>query len=64
MKRKGSNIARIRKLEQEIQSLKIDLWNLVGGGEFAAWLETKSMPLAAAKELEDARRHFESIQST
>lgn len=57
---KGSNLKRIRKLEQENAALRTQLWWLVGGGEFAAWAETKAMPLAVRKEFDDARQVFDS----
>lgn len=55
---KGSNLRRIRKLEQDNAHLRATIWWLVGGGEFAAWAETKAMPLAARKEFDEARSLF------
>lgn len=57
---KGSNLKRIKKLEQENANLRSTIWWLVGGGEFAAWAESKAMPLAARNEFEEARKLFDS----
>jgi hypothetical protein len=55
---KGSNLRRIKKLEQEVAMLRSHIWWLVGGGEFAAWAQNKPMPLAARKEFDEARALF------
>jgi hypothetical protein len=55
---RGSNLKRIRNLEQEAANLRTHLWWLVGGGEFATWVEGKAMPLAVRQEFEAARQVF------
>jgi len=55
---------RIKQLEKELASVKSDLWNLVGGGEFSAWVEATNptMPIAAYKEYAEAKRHFPDLK--
>jgi hypothetical protein len=55
---KGSNLQRITQLEHSNAKLRTQLWWLVGGGEFAAWAQTKAMPLAVRKEFDEARANF------
>ena len=55
---RGSNLKRIKCLEHESANLRTLLWWLVGGGEFAAWAQTKAMPMAARIEFEEARALF------
>lgn len=54
----------IKKLKKEIENLKCDLWWLVGGGEFAEWIRIAqpSMPAAAAREYEEAKRYFPTLK--
>ena len=50
-------------IKGELDAVKADLWCLVGGGEFAAWIESGvEMPMAALKEWEEARRHFPELK--
>jgi hypothetical protein len=43
------------------ESLFLSMICLFHGNEFSHWLENQSMPLAAAKEYEEALAYFESV---